>query len=303
MAFTEVDVNSQNFSEVTENDKQVTVTNNLGRTALFQELVYLDGYFGEVKEVGGIANGATGKININAERKIKTQQVEATDTFTAGNTLWFAGGGAGAAGTLEDANGGSDLAVGIITGEEGTGGAQTAVEFRPFVQRLDASDVSAQVIVNTAGIASNLVDIGTVASLTTTAKTDCVVAINEVNAEADANAAAILVEQAEPKILVYKVIADASSPVAIPGLVENDEIIDVKIVCSASNANGTLLIETGGADDITDGMICAVDTTVVGAGTIDDAYSTLPASGAAVLSVGGTAADTRGVVIITYIPA
>ena len=39
MAYTAVDVNSQNFSEKTENDIQVTVTNAEGRTVLFQELV------------------------------------------------------------------------------------------------------------------------------------------------------------------------------------------------------------------------------------------------------------------------
>jgi hypothetical protein len=63
-----------------------------------------------------------------------------------------------------------------------------------------------------------------------------------------------------------------------------------------------LILETGAADDITDAMICAVDTTLVRAGTIDDANAVLPASGAAILSVGGTAANTRGIVVITYIP-
>ena len=211
--------------------------------------------------------------------------MEATDTFVVGNTIWFVAGGAGAAGVLEDANTGTDYAAGIITGFGGTAGAHTYVEFRPFAQRLDAADVSAQVIVNTAGIATN------------------VTGISDNVTDIGTNDGEILALQGEPRILVYKLVADASSPLAITGLVEGDEIVDVHIICTVSNANATLIVETGAADDITDAMICAVDTTLVRAGTVDDANSTLPASGAAILSVGGTAADTRAIVVIQYIPA
>jgi len=105
------------------------------------------------------------------------------------------------------------------------------------------------------------------------------------------------------KTIVQKITADASTAVAITGLVEGDEIVGAHVICTAANANGTLIIEDGAGDDITDGMICAVDKVVVYAGTIDDAKSTLPATGAAIISVGGTAADTRGIVVIDYIPA
>lgn len=248
--------NDFDFSQLTINDKQPLITNNLGRAVTIAELVYLDGYFGDVTEQDGIADTATGRINIDSDRVIRTEQIEATDTFTVGNELWFVSGGAGAAGKLEDADPGSGtrVAVGIITEEEGTGGAQTSVTFRPYVQL-------------------------------------------------QAAVAAVATINAEPKIIVAKIIADASGGIAVAGLAVGDEIVGVHIFCTAANANGTLILETGDDDDITDGMICAVDKVVVVAGTIDDAHSTLPAAGAQILSVGGTAANTRGIMVIQYIPA
>ena len=292
MSFTEVLPNENNFSEVTLSDKQPLVTNNLGRDAAPFELVYLGGYFGEIREYEGIVNGEDGRINIDSDRTIRTKQVEATDTFTVGNVIWFKSGGAGAAGTLVDANSGSDYAAGIITEEEGTGGAQTSVTFRPFAQRLDAADVSAQVITNTAGIATNVTGISDNVTDIGTNDTEILALQNE-----------MLVEQAEPKKVVFKVVADASGSLAIPGLVENDEIIGVSVICTVTQGSGTLVVETGGDDDITDGIACDTDTAVDYAATIDDAFSTLPASGAKVISVGGTAANTRGIVVIDYIPA
>jgi len=136
MSFTEVKSNVNDFSRITEDDKQPLVTNNLGRDADPLELVYLGGFFGEVREYDGIADTETGRINIDSAGIIRTAQMEATDTFTIGSELWFASGGAGAAGKLVDADPGSGtrVAVGIITGEGGTGGAQTYVEFRPYLQ-------------------------------------------------------------------------------------------------------------------------------------------------------------------------
>lgn len=253
---TSVDVNAYNFTELTLSDTQPLITNDLGRTALMAELVYLDGYFGDVTEQDGIADSATGRINIDSERTIRTEQIEVTDTFTIGNELWFVSGGAGAAGELVDADPGSGtrVAVGIITGEGGTGGAQTYVEFRPYVQL-------------------------------------------------QAAVAAVAVLNAEPKTIVAKITADASAGIAVSGLAEGDEIIGVSVICTVAQGSGTLILETGGDDDITDGIICAVDKVTTYAGTIDDAFSTLPASGAQILSVGGTAANTRGIVVISYIPA
>jgi hypothetical protein len=302
-------VNDYDFSEVTSSDKHVLVTNNLGRTAEYAELVYLDGYFGEIVDTAGIANGATGYINIDADRRVRTKQVEATDTFTKGNTLWFVSGGASAAGTLEDADPGSGTvyACGIITDEEGTGGAQTAVEFRPFVQRLDAADVSAQVTTNTAAI-------GTLSSLTTSVQTDLVSAVNEVDANADTNTTNIATNavnigtndteiaalQAEPRPLYFAVTADASSGLAITGLEEGDTIIDVVVVCSATNGSGTLQV-TDGTNAITDAIACAVDTTKTSMATLDDDHNVIGVGDTATVIANG-AAD-RGYIIVTYIPA
>lgn len=291
---TPVPVNAYDFSELTLNDKQPLVSNGLGRAVLLAELVYLGGYFGDVTDQDGIADSADGRINIDSDRTIRTEQIEATDTFTVGSTLWFVSGGAGAAGTLEDADPGSGtrVAVGIITGEEGTGGAQTAVSFRPFAQRLDAADVSAQVITNTADIATNVSDIA-----------DNVTDIGTNDTDIATNLASIVAINAEPKTLVQKITVDASSGIAVSGLVENDEIIGVRIICTVAETNGTLKLTTGAPADITDAIICAVDKVATEAGTIDDAESTLPASGAVIIAAGDTAANTRGIVIIDYIPA
>ena len=296
---TPVPVNLFDFSQVTENDKQPLITNNLGRDVTIAELVYLGGYFGDVVEQDGIANSADGRINIDSDRIIRTEQMEATDTFTVGNTIWFVAGGSGAAGVLEDANTGTDYAAGIITGSGGTGGAQTYVEFRPFAQRLDAADVSAQVIINTAGIATNVTDIGTNVTDIGTNVTDIGTNVTGISD----NVTDIATINAEPKTLVFPVTVDASGSIAVPGLVENDEIVAVSVICTASQGSGTLILETGGDDDITDGIACATDTNIDYAATIDDAFSTLPASGAKIISVGGTAANTRGIMVITYIPA
>ena len=296
---TPVPVNLFDFSEVSVNDKQPLITNNLGRDVTIAELVYLGGYFGDVVDQDGIANAADGRINIDSDRIIRTEQMEATDTFTVGSTLWFVAGGSGAAGVLEDANTGTDYAAGIITGSGGTGGAQTYVEFRPFAQRLDAADVSAQVIINTAGIATNVTDIGTNVTDIGTNATDIGTNVTGISD----NVTDIATINAEPKTLVFPVTVDASGSIAVPGLVENDEIVAVSVICTASQGSGTLILETGGDDDITDGIACATDTNIDYAATIDDAFSTLPASGAKIISVGGTAANTRGIMVITYIPA
>ena len=296
---TPVPVNDFDFSEVTINDKTPVITNNLGRDTTIAELVFLSGYFGDVVEQDGIANAGTGRINIDSDRIIRTEQIEVTDTFTIGNTIWFVAGGAGAAGTLEDANTGTDYAAGIITGEGGTGGAQTFVEFRPFAQRLDAADVSAQVIINTAGIATNVTDIGTNVTDIGTNVTDIGTNVTGISD----NVADIVTINAEPKTIVAKITSDASSGIAVSGLVVGDEIVAVSVICTTSNASGDLILEDGDGDDITDAIDCITEGLVDYMATLDDSQSTLPASGAQIIAVGGTPGDTRGIMIITYIPA
>ena len=114
---------------------QVTVTNNLGRTAVYGEIVNLDGMYGIVMEHDGIANAATGRISVlQPNTLVSTAQVNATDTFVVGQPIYFLAGGSAAAGTLEaDADGGA-VAIGTIREEFGAGGAQTGVAFIPYSQ-------------------------------------------------------------------------------------------------------------------------------------------------------------------------
>ena len=75
-------------------------------------------------------------------------------------------------------------------------------------------------------------------------------------------------------------------------------IIDAWLICSAAHANGTVKL-TDGTNDITDAMICAVDKTIVRAGTIDDTYSTIAANGSLSLVPANTG---TGEVFILCIP-
>lgn len=136
MAFTEYDPANYNFAERKKGGTLRLVTNNLGRAVEKHEFVYLGGFFGEVADTDGIANGSAGYIDIASDRSVTTEQVEATATFTAGNTLYFEGGGSSAAGKLTSVVSATTIPVGKIVSEQGTGGAQTSVEFIPFAQNI-----------------------------------------------------------------------------------------------------------------------------------------------------------------------
>lgn len=128
---------------------QVVVTNGLGRTALYGEMVFLGGYLGFVMEYAGIANGATGRIALVDETfEFTTAQVEATDTFTAGKQAYFVPGGSSAAGKLVDTPESGSIPVGVITAEQGTGGAQTAVTVRAFNSRAVQNAKIARVVID-----------------------------------------------------------------------------------------------------------------------------------------------------------
>ena len=135
MADTVVEQNN-NFAEREKGSSFRLVTNNLGRAVEKHELVYLGGFFGEVADTAGIANGAAGYIDIAADREISTNQVATGATFTAGNTLLFESGGSSAEGTLTSIASATAIPVGKITAEFGTGGAQAGVKFIPFVQNI-----------------------------------------------------------------------------------------------------------------------------------------------------------------------
>lgn len=139
MAMTEYDY-YYGFHEATLKDKMQLVTNNTARTLLHNELVYLDGFFGEVCEIDGIAAGAQGYINFNSERLIRTSQVADDLTVVAGATLYFILQGADAAGSLTHSDTGN-TAIGIVTAVDGDG---DWVEFRPFVQPVGLLKFSAE---------------------------------------------------------------------------------------------------------------------------------------------------------------
>ncbi|NLB01759.1 MAG: hypothetical protein GX837_12525 [Methanomicrobiales archaeon] len=117
---------------------QVTVTNNLGRTAIYGEIVLLGGMYGIVMEHDGIANGATGRIYVlQPDTLISTAQINPASTFVAGAAIYFKAGSSSAAGTLEDAEGGVAVAIGTIESAVGAPGAHTSVSFRPYSQIVD----------------------------------------------------------------------------------------------------------------------------------------------------------------------
>ncbi len=114
---------------------QATVTNNLGRKAVYGEIVLLDGMCGIVMDPDGIANGATGRICVlQPDTLISTAQINKTSTFTAGSAIYFKAGGSSAAGTLEDSDAGGAVAIGTIESFGGSAGAHTSVSFRPYSQ-------------------------------------------------------------------------------------------------------------------------------------------------------------------------
>ena len=120
---------------IREVGEQVTVTNDLGRTAVYGEIVLLDGMYGIVMEHDGIADAATGRIYVlQPDTLISTAQINKDSEFVAGDAIYFKAGGSGAAGTLEDSAADSAVAIGTIESAKGTSGAHTSVSFRPYSQ-------------------------------------------------------------------------------------------------------------------------------------------------------------------------
>lgn len=177
MAMTVYDYNYDlAFREVGD---EISVTNNLGRTAIYGELVYLDGFAGFVMDYAGIASGSVGRIlPISETIEFSTAQIEATDTFTIGKQAYFVPGGSSAAGKIVDAPESGAIPIGIITGEQGSGAAQTAVQVRAFGPRDGQSLKVAKVIIeagtdySTTGkavqipVGSQIVDVVAVATVT-----------------------------------------------------------------------------------------------------------------------------------------
>lgn len=138
MAMTNYDYNYD--LQIREDGGQVVVTNNLGRTALFGELVYLGGFFGYVAEFANIANAATGRIQLlDDSQLVSTAQVLTTDAFVAGSKIYFTPGGSSAAGNLVSAPAANSILAGKCEGFFGSAGALTGATFRPAGQFSTAS--------------------------------------------------------------------------------------------------------------------------------------------------------------------
>jgi len=147
---TEVSAN-YGFLEKFVNEKQVLVTNGLGRDIEHLEIVALDGFIGECREFDGIVDGADGLINIADERIIGTSQINTSDTFVVGGVVYFLSGGSSAAGELRAGYVAGAVPVGICYAES----SGSYVWFRPFKQNVGGSEaVKTTVVVIDASIAS-----------------------------------------------------------------------------------------------------------------------------------------------------
>lgn len=103
-----------------------------------------------------------------------------------------------------------------------------------------------------------------------------------------------------PIVINFAITADATGGLKIfdADAPMKFEILDVTVQARAASASGTAKL-TDGTNDITDAMILAVDKVIVRAGTIDDVYSEIAASGTLTVVTNG-AAD-RGLVTITVV--
>lgn len=94
--------------------------------------------------------------------------------------------------------------------------------------------------------------------------------------------------------LYCDITADATGEKIIP-IPFKCEVVDVIVQARATNGGGTATLKKG-SNAITDAMVMAVDTTIVRAGTINDAYSSLSEGDA--VSVDANGASDRGLVTV-----
>jgi len=137
-----------NFEENFIHVQEILVSNNLGRSVEHNEIVYLDGYFGEIKDFDGIADAADGYINILDTREISTTQIETTDTFVVGGIVFFVSGGSSVAGSLRAGYVADGVAIGVCT-KINNG---TSVTFRPYNQK--AGGIKQTIVEVTASIST-----------------------------------------------------------------------------------------------------------------------------------------------------
>lgn len=247
--------NNYNFHEETLSDRMVEVKNTSGRKVLHNELVLIDGYFGEVCEFDGIENGARGFININPERTIKTTQVKDTldDAFTPGNPVYFIPQTGAKEGLLTDTNESSTaIAVGMIVSADEDNGVW--VVFRPYVQ-----DVGVSLMRDPDTLLADMVAAA---------------------AKPSPRTAEIVIDDDATGTGIDVTLDDI-------GMEKGDIILDVAVLATTSVSGGTLQLKHGDSGDaITSAIVCAVEGTVAKTATLtkviatDDGF-TVVANGAA----------------------
>lgn len=124
------------FHENKTQQSQVIVENTSGTAYVQGELVLEQGFFGNVTNPEGIADGAKGTIDINTERSIETDQINTSDTFavSTGQTpaiVWFKP----STGLLEDATATDNVQVGLLV-DGGVKDSNNVIRFMPFGDRL-----------------------------------------------------------------------------------------------------------------------------------------------------------------------
>ena len=87
---------------------------------------------------------------------------------------------------------------------------------------------------------------------------------------------------------LFAIVTSGNVDVTIPW---NCELIDMTIICTASHASGSIQAKTaGGANVITDAVVCATVKNITRAGQIDTTYSKFAAGGSLRLVTANTPA-------------
>lgn len=270
MAMTPQKASNYDFHTETLHDLVPEVENSSLRTVLHNELVLLNGFFGEVCDYDGIATEAKGNICIDANRTIHTNQVKAAldpAAFVAGQVVYFVPQNGLAVGFLTPLYEATAVPVGIITGADA---ASKWVEFRPFVQTMDVSMLrdSRSVL---SGIQSDITE------------------LQDEDVHNPVKIAVATVEAANDGI---------DLTLAALGMKLGDTIVTVFAKSTADVANATVLIGHKGGAAITNAIDIKTANTVIAAASV--AGGVLTADG---LTATTASAADKCELYIMYIPA
>lgn len=285
MGFTAYEKN-YGFHEEELNQQAILVTNSSARDWEQHELVYVDGYFGEVLNPEGIESADSGYISIIPWRIVRTEQVAAANLmagdFIAGHILYFIPQTDGAAGALVDQNdpGAPAVAIGVIQSADT---ANAWVAFMPFVQpvgliKFSTEDARLDVLEDAVDLLNDAVtEAGSVLhsikneaagadydnATSGLAATSIQDAIDEIDGDLDdveADVAALKTKE----LLVKEVAITANASggldfsMATLGLAVGDEVVNIWVIGTANSGGATLKVSHGNAGaDISSAMACA----------------------------------------------